>query len=37
MVFRNMIFLSSVMTNSEIWYPIKEDDLKDLIGADKIL
>ena len=25
------------MTNSEVWYPIKETDLKDLISSDKIL
>ena len=34
-IFRNMMFNSSILTNSEVWYPLNESDLKDLISADK--
>ena len=37
MVYRNLLFINSVLVNAEVWYPISEKDIKDLIDADKIL
>ena len=35
--FRNAMFNSSILTNSEVWFPLKESDLKDIKSADKNL
>ena len=37
MIYRNLLFISSVLVNSEVWYPINERDIKVLINADKTL
>lgn len=34
---RNLLFVNSVLVNSEIWFPIKESDFKALEAADKLL
>ena len=37
MLLRNTHFINKVLVNSEIWYPIKEDDLKNLEKLDESL
>ena len=34
---RNVAFLSKILTNSEVWYPIKESDLDPLVKIDENL
>ena len=37
MIFRNLKFINSVLTNAEVWHPIQENSIKNLEKADKIL
>ena len=34
---RNVAFLSKILTNSEVWYPIKDNDLDPLVKIDENL
>ena len=34
---RNLSFLIALLINTEIWYPIKDDDFKELIELDNAL
>ena len=36
-LFRNLQFINSVLVNSEVWYPLKEDDLDELEAVDKLI
>ena len=37
MIYRNLKFINSVLTNAEVWHPIKENSFKNLEIADKTL
>lgn len=37
MIFRNLKFINAVLINAEVWHSVREDDLKYLKKADKIL
>ena len=37
MILRNSIFISSLLVNVEVWYPISEKDVEELEKLDRIL
>ena len=36
-LFRNLVFVNSVLINAEVWYPIKDDDIEELEIMDRKL
>lgn len=34
---RNLLFINSVLVNSEVWFPLKERELKELESTDRLL